>query len=313
MIRSKRLSAHRVHGFTLIELLVVFAIIAILISLLLPAVQQAREAARRTQCRNNLKQLALAFHNYHDSYKCFPLGMTFNQYSPFVAIMPQIELGSNVAAYNFNEAYNSTSNLAVINQTLPVFLCPTMNLPRAVPEVSCNEPGAAASYGVSAGTTGRGHDGVFQPAVEWMLPMYGGPGIPANFLGRATRITDIADGTSNTLFLGEFNYQHPGYKWSAASNSCSANPAIGAAGVTRWGSARWGGGYAGVAVGGTGGVYNGYSGNVTTDRETWRSDHAGGGHFALADGSVRFVSSSINANTLDTLATRDGGESLGEF
>lgn len=313
MIRSNRLRSARPHGFTLIELLVVIAIIAVLISLLLPAVQQAREAARRTQCRNNLKQIGLALHNYHDSYKCFPLGTSWNQYSPFVAIMPQLELGTNVAAYNYKEAYNSATNLAVINQTLPVFICPTMNLPRAVPEISCNEPGAAGSYGVSAGTTARGHDGVFQPAVEWMLPSSGGPGIPANFLGRAARITDIPDGTTNTLFLGEFNYQHPGYKWTAGSTSCLANPLIGAAGVTRWGSARWGGGYAGIAIGGTGGVYNGYSGNVTTDRETWRSDHAGGGHFSMADGSVRFISSSINANTLDALATRDGGETVGEF
>ena len=310
MIRSTRPRSASPHGFTLIELLIVIAIVAILISLLAPAVQQAREAARRTQCRNNLKQIALALHNYHDSNKCFPLGMPANQYSPLVAIMPHIELGSNVAKYNFNEAYSSATNLQVINQTLPIYLCPTMNLPREVPLSPCNEPGAAGSYGVSAGSTARAVDGVFTPAPIYLDPMMGGPGIPADYLGRSVRVGDITDGLSNTLLLGEFNYQHPGYKWS----SCPGDPSmVTPVPQTRWGSARWGGGYAGVAVGGTGGVFNGYSGNVTTDRETWRSDHVGGGHFALSDGSVRFISTNVNANTLKALATRAGGETVSDF
>lgn len=307
MIRSTRARTARKHGFTLIELLVVIAIIAILLSLLMPAVQQAREAARRTQCRNNLKQIGLALHNYHDSNKCFPLGMPANTFSPLVAIMPYIELGPNVDLYNFNEGYSTATNLQVINQTIPVFLCPTMDLPREVPISPCNEPGAAGSYAVSAGSTARAADGVFTPDPIYFDPMFGGSGLPAGYLGRSIRIADITDGTSNTLFLGEFNYKHSGYKWT----SCPGNP--GMVGQTRWGSSRWGGGYAGVAVGGTGGIFNGYSGNVTTDRETWRSDHIGGGHFALSDGSVRFVSTNINANTLTALATRSGGETVGDF
>ncbi|MBI5761392.1 MAG: DUF1559 domain-containing protein [Planctomycetales bacterium] len=294
------MSSRRNRGFTLIELLVVIAIIAVLISLLMPAVQQAREAARRTQCRSNLKQISLALHNYHDVHGAFPNGTNAKLYSAFVAIMPHIDLGSKIQQYDFNQSYSFATNLKVINQKVPVYLCPSMVIPRQVPEVSCNEPGAVGSYGVSAGTSARGFDGAFPPDSTFD---------PVN--GRSIRIDDIKDGTSATLFLGEFNYQHPGYVWSMASTSCPLNPALN--GLPRWGSARWGGGYPGLSVGGTAGVYNGSSGNVTTDRETWRSDHVGGAHFGLADGSVRFVSMYIDATLLKGLATRFGREVVGNF
>ena len=290
----------RRRGFTLIELLVVIAIIGVLVSLLLPAVQQAREAARRTQCKNNMKQLALAIHNYHDTYNALPSGSSAKLYSPFVATMPYLDLSNNLSRYNFNESYSSTTNMAVINQTIPVFLCPSMTIPRTVPEVSCPEAGAAGSYAVCSGTSARAFDGVVIPDATFDATQ-----------GRVVRIADITDGVSNTVMIGEFNYKHSGYLWSSASNSCAGNPAL--AGTIRWGSARWGGGYAGLALGGMGGVFNKYSGNVTTDRETFRSDHVGGGQFSLADGSIRFVSDSINSTVLLALSTRAGGEVVGEF
>lgn len=288
-----RLSTRR--AFTLIELLVVIAIIGVLISLLLPAVQQAREAARRTQCANNLHQLTLAMHNYHDTNKCLPYGINANLYSPFVATLPYLDQANRFQLYNFSQPYSHPDNTAVINQNVPVFLCPTMSIPRSVPDLPCNEPGAIGSYGISGGSTARSDDGPFAPEGTWTPNASG----QSNF-------AKITDGLGNTFMIGEFNYSHKDYIWTAGS--CPAK-----SGQIRWGSARWGGGYPGLAIGGMGGILNGKSGDVTTDRETWHSDHTGGAHFSLCDGSTRFVSQNTDAKLLRALSTRSGGETIGDY
>lgn len=280
-------------GFTLIELLVVIAIIAVLISLLLPGIQQAREAARRTQCKSNLKQIGLAMHNYHDVYRSFPMGANGQIYGPFVAILPYLDQVSLHQLYDFNEYYTSVDNLEAINQRLPAYLCPTMVLRRGVPESTCGEPGAPASYGGSMGT-GNG----IGVATDGMFTGYDGFAVPT-----PVRLRDVADGASQTILVGEFNYQLKDYLWSGFS--C---PPL--AGETRWGSHRWGPGYPGVSLGSTAGDFNV---NLNANRETWRSDHAGGAQFLLADGSVHFVSEHIDADVLDTLAGRADGEIPSEF
>ena len=114
-------------GFTLIELLVVIAIIAILIALLLPAVQQAREAARRSQCKNNLKQMGLALQNYHDTHRVFPIshGDTGNSFGWRASVLPNIDQAPLYNKINFSENIINTDNLEVARTPLPVYRCPS--------------------------------------------------------------------------------------------------------------------------------------------------------------------------------------------
>lgn len=289
-------SSRKLRGFTLIELLVVIAMIAILISLLLPAVQQARAAARRTQCKNNLKQIGLAMHNYHDVYTSFPLGTNLQFYGPMVAILPYLEKTQVQNLYDFDLYYTEPVNIDAINNEIATYLCPSMNLPRQVPDPVCNEPGAPTSYGLSMGT----HNGAV-PGVE-TDGMFAG--YDAFFSApRSVRLREVTDGTTNTILAGEFNYRLEDYLWSAFS--CSER-----AGEIRWGTHRWAPGYPGVSLGHTDGDFNV---NSNANREVWRSDHPGGAHFLLADGSVHFIGESIDAGILDKLAARNDGDVLGQF
>ncbi len=174
-----------------------------------------------------------------------------------------------------------------------------MNVPRGVPNQTCNEPGAVGSYGASLGT----HDGT--------SAFYGGDGADGMFSGyegflgqvNCVKLRDVTDGTTNTIMAGEFNYQMEDYLWNATS--CAA-----LAGDVRWGLARWAPAYPGVSLGTTEGDFNV---NLAANLTTWRSDHPGGAQFLLADGSVQFVSESVDADLLDNLAARADGEIVGEF
>lgn len=194
----------RPRGFTLIELLVVIAIIAILIALLLPAVQQAREAARRTQCRNNMKQLGIAMHNYHDVHKTFPPSPgdgpidpdagnkeNWNGWSGLAMLLPYVDQAPLFNQLDFNYIWpRNLSSAGVQNRTLTRSLIPGYSCP--------SDPGAAVkytndmspvSYGFSAG-----------PASDWNVGALK-PGMVTRT--RGTRIRDILDGTSNTIMMSE--------------------------------------------------------------------------------------------------------------
>jgi len=268
----------RANGFTLIELLVVIAIIAVLIALLLPAVQQAREAARRTQCRNNMHQLGLALHNYHDTHSCFPPGMVAQAYisAEFgwawaAMVLPFLDETAVYNACNFSQAacHANTSNDTARKSTLAQFWCPS----DPSPNYESNYGGHGRScYAANQGSCGAG--------LTWCTD-----GIM--YRNSRTRIRDVRDGTSQTVIVGEMCLLETSYRWGLANAYTSTtrymNNPINAA----------------------------YPGNPTYPWQTaYGSFHEGGAFFLLADGAVRFLSENIDAGTYKALGTRANNELL---
>ncbi len=297
------LQARKRKAFTLIELLVVIAIIAILIALLLPAVQQAREAARRTQCRNNLKQFGIAVHNYHDIYKQFPnanANSSLSGGSLFVSILPLIDQANGYDLWDFSLSNSDPVNVAVSGQRIPVFICPTAAEPRAVPGCDSDAGRAPGNYAVNIGTKDFNQYWSYfgEPA-----PSLDGAIVYTDSADGKTSMRDFLDGTSNTLLIGETAYNLPDYKFS--SGSCMDEP--------RYSFTYWANPYPGSTACTTEYAFNPKDELDDGDFDanwvrSFRSDHTGGVFFVLADGSVHFVNDSIDATVLDGLASRNGRE-----
>ena len=324
-------SLRRNRGFTLIELLVVIAIIAILIALLLPAVQQAREAARRSQCRNNIKQIGLALHNYHDAHKQFPPGgiclgdcsstasadvddprATAWGASWVTMILPYIDQGPLYNLYNFSATSNSNSTAT--REKLVVMTCPSHL--------------AGTMYGNYAKVTYGGNFGVDTPMSRAQnIPQYRGIFNAGAQWG--ARMADITDGTSTTLLLGEMITNHidsdsrgiwgrvDGPTISGGSTSVSG---IKTPNISAWTSidrvtncpdgSAWSSQTGNDAVNlRCGDAYPGYP----YLRQGTRSRHEGGVHVGIADGGARFVSENISATVWYRLLTSGAGDIVGEF
>jgi prepilin-type N-terminal cleavage/methylation domain-containing protein/prepilin-type processing-associated H-X9-DG protein len=299
----------RQRGFTLIELLVVIAIIAILIALLAPAVQQAREAARRIQCRNNLKQMGLAIHNYHDLYGTFPnanANSTLSGGSLFTSILPLIDHGNAYSHYDFSRTNSDPHNVEVTGQVISTYLCPSSPQRRPVPGCDTDRGRAPGNYAICIGTRPYNPYWAFIPGTP--RPDLDGAIVYTDSNSGGTRFRDFTDGTSSTLLVGETAYNLPDYKFS--SGSCSGQP--------RYSFTYWSVPYPGSTACTT--RYGINPRDVADDGvydqnwiNTFRSDHAGGVQFTFADGSVHFLSENIDAGILDGLASRNGGEVIGEY
>lgn len=316
------------HGFTLIELLVVIAIIAVLIALLLPAVQQAREAARRSQCKNNLKQIGLALHNYHDVHGVIPYGATVGYpaggtqpgrtpkqgFNWRVFILPYLD-----QANTYNEVmkvdvqdFDAVIALPAHRQVISVLVCPS-EISETVREdftddsdTVAPEHAALASYRGSAGPAAMRSGGRTANACGYctddsiclctnldlnhIAPLGDGPGM-FHFHADKIGFRDVTDGTSNTLFVGEGTFLD-----GEGTNGTDYAQWMGTwslastvMGINRPGAKRY---------------YDGTG---------FRSYHTGGAQFLMVDGSVRFINNNVNLMAFSYLGTKSGGDVVPEF
>ncbi len=335
-------------GFTLIELLVVIAIIAVLIGLLLPAVQKVREAAARMSCSNNLKQLGLAAHNYHSTVGKFPPGVNVpavitnlsngvssppplvaNQsFSLFEALLPYLEQNNIYSQLTFNgpipvngQAGNdseyincdTTTNPAPIGSTIvKTFLCPSDIAPTQTTYVGTSGIDKGKTYLFGANTYG-GNAGIRSFYTFDSKSDPAGTGMTQDgvfYINSSVSMTSISDGTSNTLAFGERNRTDPNFD--------VVYPGVNV--IEQHSGWAWANYYPGYDyLYGTAMPLNWTFTNagITSDSgfayqdlrySTFGSQHTGGANFCFADGSVHFISDSIPLAVLQALSTRSGGE-----
>ncbi len=336
---SDRRSPHRA-GFTLIELLVVIAIIAILIALLLPAVQQAREAARRTQCKNNLKQLGLAVHNYHDQYEMFPIGssgMGSRGANWLARILPFIDQGPAYNTLSFNSSFWGHSSLQPVLSTLkvPGYVCPSSPFGYGSPNATIMQYAGGSMIMDYVGIAGAYPDPAASPRTATVCtagPVQGGyfceNGSMVGFRGK--RLRDFTDGSSNSMMIGEQSGQVNGTEHS--SNALGGWYGMVGNTVTRNdGGTVWDGSMPLSALASS----SGYTGGITTVRHPinsyWLSGapssanspyevnyilnsfHQGGIQALFADGSVRFLSENMDMTTLLRISSISDGAVTGEY
>lgn len=280
----------RIPAFTLVELLVVLAILSVLMALLLPAVQQAREAARRTQCRNNLKQVALALHNYHGTFNIFPSGQYYClpntpcNATPFLSdgwawtasLLPFVDQSPLFQGFDFSRALRDPRHAHLLATPLPVFECASdaTRKPLLPPTVNpfLPERFATSNYCGNGGSFGGSFEAPRLAQNELLTN---------GVLGRdsARRLRDVTDGASNTILVGEVI--HFDFHWDPTLYGHFHLPraACCTLKLVRNGNRR---------------LNPAATAAIDERREGFSSLHEGGAHFGLCDGSVRFISEQID-------------------
>jgi prepilin-type N-terminal cleavage/methylation domain-containing protein/prepilin-type processing-associated H-X9-DG protein len=322
-------------AFTLIELLVVIAIIAILIGLLVPAVQKVREAAAATQCRNNMKQLGIAINAYHDAYKTLPTGgegtdfvnspsgpSVFAKHSTFTMLLPYIEQENIYRQMDLTKYYNETpANSAAAQNVIPIFHCPSNGWSQAQDSLGFG----TTDYGSTAYTDIDPTTGMRNKATraDGALAIVMAGGVPST---KGVPMTSVRDGSSNTIAIAEDAGRDERYVaayydpvdgqlrrfWRWADPDC----AFGASGFID--PYPTGANYnAKTAINNT---YTPLGGTATTCVWTTQNNcgnndeifsfHTGGAHAVFCDGHVQFLNASINPVVVRALVTRSGGETL---
>jgi len=303
-----RVSPNQPRGFTLVELLVVIAIIGVLVALLLPAVQQAREAARRIQCSNNLKQLGLALHNYHDTHNSFPAGnygCCFGTWQ--MAILPFIEQGAMHDIYVYTLMYDATNgvryghapNTQVTRVRLSALTCPSDMENSPISSITSH------NYATNYGNTGYAQQANLNGVVFGGAPFAPVSATSNKFFG----FRQIVDGTSNTLLAAEVlqgqGTDLRGFTWWGSASGFTAYLPPNATEPDRPASNCINTPLLGLPCAA-----------ATTENPNMlgsRSRHPGGVQTVLCDASVRFIPETIDIFTWRGLSTTQGSEVLGEF